>query len=83
MTPAARRRVLRWWRIRRRLGKALNIARLMRAARTFDGAARYAAWKIERHTGLALEVTPWREKHPLLAAPGVLWRVWRRRKIGS
>jgi len=82
--PASeRRRVLRWWRIRRRLGKPLNAARLVRAAGTFEGAARYAAWKIERHTGVAVELTPWREKHPVLAAPGVLWSVWRRRKATS
>jgi hypothetical protein len=80
MTAGERKRVLRWWRLRRRLGKALNAARLVRAAGTFDGAARYAAWKIERHTGVAVELTPWREKHPVLAAPGVLWSVWRRRK---
>ncbi|HSQ95896.1 MAG TPA: hypothetical protein VLM18_07395 [Croceibacterium sp.] len=78
--PAARRRLLAWWRPRRRLGKLLNAARLVRAATTFDGAARYAAWKVERHTGVAVEVTPWRERHPLLAAPGVVWRVWRQRK---
>jgi hypothetical protein len=59
----------------------LNATRLVRAAGTFDGAARYAAWKVERHTGVAIEVTPWREKHPLLAAPGVLWRVWRQRTV--
>lgn len=80
MDPGQRRQVLRWWRTRRRLGKLLNIARLLRAAGTFDGAARYAAWKIERHTGVAVELTPWRERHPVLAAPGVLWRVWRRGK---
>ena len=60
-------------------GKPLNLLRLAKASTTFDGAATYAAWKIERHTGVAIEVTPWRERHPLLAAPGVLWRVWRAR----
>lgn len=80
LTPAAKRRIDRWWRTRRRLGKPLNIARLLRAARTFDGAARYAAWKVERHTGVAVAVTPWRERHPLLAAPAVLIRVWRSRR---
>lgn len=80
MDPAERRRLLAWWRPRRRLGKLLNATRLVRAATTFDGAARYAAWKVERHTGVAVEVTPWRERHPLLAAPGVVWRVWRQRK---
>ena len=80
LPTAERRRILRWWSRRRRLGKPLNVLRLAKASRTFEGAARYAAWKIERHTGVALEVTPWREKHPLLAAPGVLWRVWRGRR---
>ena len=74
-----RRRILRWWRTRRWLGKPLNIARLLKASTTFDGAARYAAWKVERHTGVPVEVTPWRERHPILAAPGVLWKVWRKR----
>jgi hypothetical protein len=76
---AARRRILRWWGRRRRLGKLLNASRLIRAAGTFDGAARYGAWKVERHTGIAVPLTPWRERHPILAAPGVLWRVWRER----
>ena len=80
MSQDARAATLRWWRRRRRLGKALNIARLVKAARTFDGAARYAAWKVERHTGLAVEVTPWRERHPILAAPGVLFSLWRARR---
>jgi hypothetical protein len=77
---AERRCILAWWQRRRRFGKLLNAARLVRAAGTFDGAARYAAWKVERHTGVKVELTPWREKHPVLAAPAVLWRVWRERK---
>jgi len=74
-----RRRILRWWRRRRRLGKTYNVVRLLRASATFEGAARYAAWKIERHTGIAVPLTPWRERHPLLAAPGVLLHVWRQK----
>lgn len=80
MPLAERRRILRWWRGRQRLGKTYNLARLVRATATFDGAARYAAWKVERHTGVKVAVTPWRERHPVLAAPGVLWRVWRHRR---
>nr|WP_298898570.1 hypothetical protein [uncultured Altererythrobacter sp.] len=75
-----RRKTLSWWSGRQRLGKPLNILRLLKASTTFDGAARYAAWKVERHTGVPIEVTPWREKHPVLAAPGVLFKVWRERK---
>jgi hypothetical protein len=81
MADSERRRLRRWWRPRRLFGKAINAARLVRAAGTFDGAARYAAWKIERHTGVAIEVTPWRERHPLLAAPAIVWRVWRQRQV--
>lgn len=77
LTFGSRKRLNAAWRLRRRLGKPLNLARLVKAAFTFEGAARYAAWKIERHTGLAVPLTPWREKHPVLAAPGVLWRLWR------
>lgn len=80
LTEEARARFGRAWQVRRRMGKSLNVARLIKAAFTFEGAARYAAWKIERHTGVAVPLTPWREKHPVLAAPGVLWDLWRAQK---
>ncbi|GAA4642397.1 hypothetical protein GCM10023115_05510 [Pontixanthobacter gangjinensis] len=75
--------IQRWWRSRQRLGKPLNVIRLIKASTTFDGAARYAAWKVERHTGVPVELTPWREKHPILAAPGVLFKIWRARRRSS
>jgi hypothetical protein len=68
---------LKAWRSRRGLGKPLTVARLAKAVFTFAGAADYAAWKIERHTGVRIEMTPWRRRHPILAAPGVAWRLWR------
>lgn len=66
------------WQMRRRSGRPLNILRLIKAAYTFTGGARYAAWKIERHSGIKVPLTPFAEKHPLLAAPLILWRVWRK-----
>lgn len=83
MPAAERSRIKRWWAKRRRMGKPYNLMRLVRASTTFDGAARYAAWKVERHTGVAVEITPWRERHPVLAAPGVMWRVWRSRRAAK
>lgn len=68
--------ILREWRGKRRWGKPLNVIRLLKASTTFEGAARYAGWKIERHTGVQVKMTLWREKHPVLAAPGVLFSVW-------
>lgn len=79
INPAERHRIRQAWQLRRAAGKPLNLVRLARAAFTFDGAARYGAWKIERHTGVKVQLTPWRERHPILAAPGVFWRVWRTR----
>lgn len=83
MTQAERTKVLGWWKRRQRLGKPLNVARLLKASTTFEGAARYAAWKIERHTGMPVQITPFRERYPLLAAPGVLWSLWRHRRTAS
>jgi hypothetical protein len=77
LSHARRARLRRRWVVRAAMGKPLNLARLVKAAFTFEGAARYAAWKIERHTGVAVPLTPWRERHPLLAAPGAAWRLWR------
>ncbi|WP_375270301.1 hypothetical protein [Sphingomonas sp.] len=75
--PTSQRQALaRRWSRACRWGKKLNALRLVKAAFTFDGATRYALWKIERHTGLSLPLTPFRERHPLIAAPGVLWRLW-------
>ncbi len=80
MAESQRTRLLKAWSVRKALGKPLNVARLIKASFTFQGAARYAAWKIQRHTGVEVELTPWRERFPVLAAPGVLWKVWRSRR---
>lgn len=80
IAPAERKRTLGWWKRRRRLGKPLNLLRLVKASTTFEGAARYAAWKIERHTGMPVRITPFRERYPLLAAPQVLWDLGQHRR---
>ncbi|GLK77036.1 hypothetical protein GCM10008171_22900 [Methylopila jiangsuensis] len=76
--PDERMRAERAWKKRRRLAKPLNLARLAKAAFTFSGGADYIAWKIERHSGHKIEVTPFQRRLPLLAAAPVLWRLWRR-----
>lgn len=73
------KRGLPGWTLLGLAGKPLNVARILKAAFTFDGAARYAAYKIARHTGIEIEVTSFRERHPFLAAPGA-WLELRRRQ---
>lgn len=80
LSSRQRKTILAWWRTRARLGKPLNLLRLGKATTTFDGAADYAAWKLHRHTGITLEVTPFRSRYPLLAAPGALFELWRKRR---
>jgi hypothetical protein len=74
----ARGRAQRSWRLRSRLGRPLNILRLLKAAFTFDGAMDYVVWKIERHRGVRIEVSPWQRRFPLLAAPGLYLQLRRR-----
>lgn len=66
------------WRKRRRVGKLLNLARLVKAAFTFQGALDYVLWKVRRHSGVELPVTDWQRRHPLLSAPVLAWRLYRR-----
>ncbi|HMR32510.1 MAG TPA: hypothetical protein PKA13_15635 [Geminicoccaceae bacterium] len=66
------------WTRRRILGKLLSVLRLVKAASTFTGGPDYLAWKIERHSGVKVELTPWQRRHPILAAPGMFWRLYRR-----
>lgn len=66
------------WRKRRRVGKLLNLARLAKATFTFQGALDYVLWKVRRHSGVELQVTDWQRRHPLLSAPVLAWRLYRR-----
>ena len=67
----------RRWRLRQRLGRPLNLLRLLKAALTFDNATDYVAWKVERHSGYRIEPTAFQRRHPLLAAPGIYRRLRR------
>jgi len=76
-----RRRARFRWRTRRWQGRVLSILRLAKAAFTFDRGADYLAWKIERHTGVAIAVTPTLRNHPILFGPKFLWSLLRKGTI--
>ena len=76
--PTEKARAARRWAWRARLGRPLNILRLLKAAFTFQGATDYAVWKVERHSGVRVQVAPWQRRFPLLAAPGLYWKLKRR-----
>jgi hypothetical protein len=72
---------IRVWRLRRWQGRILSILRLMKAVFTFKDCVDYAAWKIKRHTGINIEVTPLLQKHPILFGLNTLWQLLRRNAL--
>ncbi|SET25439.1 matrix Mmp37 [Nitrosomonas marina] len=80
-TPQLRRRALRHWLLRRWQGRLLSVLRLSKATLTFRDCLDYAAWKIERHTGVQLEITPWLRRHPIIWGFSVIWQVLRKGAI--
>ena len=78
LSAAERNAAERAWAWRARLGKPLNLLRLIKGAWTFDGGADYLAWKVERHSGVRVELSDWQRRHPVLSAPRILWQLRRK-----
>ncbi len=66
------------WKLRAFQGKGLSVLRLVKGAFTFAGGLEYILWKIERHTGVRVEVSPRLRRHPILALCVLFWRLYRR-----
>ncbi|MBW1896138.1 MAG: hypothetical protein JRI47_03685 [Deltaproteobacteria bacterium] len=76
--PERARRLSRLaWGARRLQGKALSILRLFKGLFTFHGGIDYILWKIERHSGVSVEVAPRLRRLPILGVCIVFWRVYR------
>jgi hypothetical protein len=76
--PAA---VRRRWLARRIVGKSLSVLRLLKAAFTFEDGASYLAGKIEKHSGVPVNLSEWQRRHPILASGGLAWRLYRKGAI--
>jgi hypothetical protein len=66
------------WRARALQGKILSVLRLLKGLLTFKGGVDYILWKIERHSGVRVEVGPKLKRLPPLAILVVFWRLYRR-----
>jgi len=74
-----RRRAKRFaLRLQRPLRKGVVVARWIKAAFTFDGGLDYARWKVERHSGVRIEITDFQRRHPLLGGLSLVFEVVRR-----
>lgn len=75
--PETQRKTLWLWRLRRWQGRVLSILRLAKATLTFNNSVDYAAWKIERHTGVQVKVTPTMRRYPILWGLTIAWELLR------
>ena len=63
------------WRVS---GRVLQVLRLAKAAFTFTDGLSYVLYKIEKHSGQKVPTSAWQKRHPLLAAPGLAWKLYRK-----
>lgn len=65
------------WRVRFIQGKLLSLLRLLKGLLTFKGGIDYVLWKIERHSGITIAVTPRLRRVPFLGICFIFWRLYR------
>lgn len=65
------------WELRTIQGKGLSLLRLLKAFFTFEGGLDYIVWKLERHSGVTIEITPRLRRYPLIFIWGLMWRLYR------
>jgi hypothetical protein len=66
------------WNVRRVQGKMLSFLRLLKGMFTFDGGLDYILWKIERHSGVTVEMDPGLRRIPVVGTGILFWRLYRR-----
>ena len=78
ITNRSRRMSQLAWIVRSWQGKLLSALRLLKGLLTFRGGVDYVLWKIERHSGVRIEVPSKLKRHPFLATCVIFWRLYRR-----
>ena len=66
------------WALRRVLGKPMTAIRILNHAATFDGGLDYVLRKLKNHSGVTIEPTRFQRKHPVICAPVLGWKLWRK-----
>ena len=66
------------WGLRRLQGKILSILLLVKGLYTFQGGLDYVLWKIERHSGVRIQIDHRLQRVPLVGVVVLFWRLYRR-----
>lgn len=69
------------WQIQRFVGRTLGLVRLFKTAYTFGDWVPYVLWKLERHTGRQIELSPRQRRHPLIFGWPIIVRQLARRNL--
>ena len=77
LSGTARRLNVWGWRARLLQGKVLSLLRLLKGFFTFEGGIDYILWKIERHSGVRVEVGATLRRFPPVAMVVIFWRLYR------
>jgi len=54
------------------------VLRLLKSLATFRGGVDYIIWKLERHSGEKIKVSPRVRRYPVIFIWGLFWRLYRR-----
>ena len=73
--PAWSSELARRWRRRTPRAKVVYFFRLIKSAFTFGDWLPYALWKLGRHTGVSVELTPLQRRYPLIFGWPVIFRL--------
>ena len=65
----------------RSTSRALGLLRLFKTAFTFGDWVPYVLWKLERHSGRKIELTPRQRAHPLIFAWPIILPLLLRRNL--
>ncbi|WP_371928515.1 hypothetical protein [Pseudomonas sp. SLFW] len=69
------------WQRRRGAGRLLNVLRLIKSFYTFENGLDYVIWKLERHLGEPVPISPRLRRYPLIFCWPLLWRLLRNRQL--
>lgn len=64
------------WALRRLVGRPIAALRILNSAATFAGGLDYVLRKVERHSGVTIDVTPSQRRHPVLWSPVLGWKLF-------
>lgn len=81
MSEPVRRAIVDSWKRKLPIAKGLYVFRLIKSAFTFGDWLPYALWKLNRHSGVVIELTERQRRHPLIFGWPAIFRLVRAKTL--